>query len=152
MPLATMRTSTSSGRGSSRTTLRISKSLNFSGTTAAVMSMRRCRLLRHRCLQDRRQPRDLAFHQRGERFRPAIVFLGDFRAEIGQALAHGLVVESLVERFGELVDHGLRRALGRIDRVERRSLETRQAGLGGGRHIRQQRMTLAARDGEILLR
>src|SRR5262245_48633811 len=110
---------TSSGRGSFSVTLRISKSLYFSGTTAAVISM--CgRLLRYRRLQDRREAVDLLLHDRRERLRPAILLFGDVGAEIGEPLAHGLVVESLVERFDEPVDDGLRRALRSVDRVERR--------------------------------
>ena len=111
---------------------------------------RRCITSCGRRLQDRRQPRDLAVHQRGQRLRPAPARLGDLGAETLQPLAHGGLVEPLVERLGELVDDRLRRALGREHRVERRAIELRQALLDGGRHVRQQRAALLGGDGERL--
>src|SRR5687767_14070344 len=116
MPLATMRTTTSSGRGSSSVTLRTSKSLNFSGTTAAVISMVSRRLFRYGCLQDRAKTCDFLLHHRRKRFRAAILLFCDFGAEVRESFAHGRIVETLVERVGKLVDHRLRRALRCIDR------------------------------------
>src|SRR3954452_635411 len=64
-----------------------------------------------RGLQDRRQPRDLAPHQFGERLWSAPLRLRDLGAEIEQPLLYCFFLEAFVERLGELVDDCLRRAL-----------------------------------------
>src|SRR5271165_7513854 len=65
-----------------------------------------------RRLDDRRPARDLAFDQGGELLLAAPGFLGNFAAELDEVPARILVIERLVEREGQLVEHRFGRPLG----------------------------------------
>src|SRR5436190_19134999 len=93
----------------------------------ALAATWRSQLLGARGLQDRREPRNLALDQFGQRLRTAALRLGDVGAESGEAFLHGRLVQSLVESVGQLVDDILRRALRRKQRIERGAVELRQA-------------------------
>src|SRR5262249_14646396 len=70
-------------------------------------------------LDDRRPARDLALDQTGQRLLAATGLVRQHAAELEQALARVLIVERLVERIGELVEHWLWRRLGGEQRVPR---------------------------------
>src|ERR1700758_5205714 len=97
-------------------------------------------------LDDRRPARNLALDEGGKRRLAALRLVGNVASEIREALAHGGIVERLVERGRERVEHWFRRSLGGKQGVPAEGLELGQAGLLGGWDVRQRRVALGRRD------
>src|SRR5262249_31102461 len=102
--------------------------------------------LDRRRLDDRSPARNLVLDQRGKLLLTAPRLVGNFAAELEQAFLRPLVIHRLLQRLAELVENGLRRALGRKQGVPGRSLELRETGLRRGGYLRQRRAALGGAD------
>src|SRR5436189_1424507 len=97
-------------------------------------------------LDDRRPARNLVLDQSSKGSLAAPGLVRQHAAKLEQPLARGLVVERLVERFGELVDDRLGRPLGGEQRIPRLRLEFRKARLLAGGNVGQRRAALRGSD------
>src|SRR6185295_16618798 len=99
-----------------------------------------------RLLDERRPFVHLALQVRLERLRRALLRRHGRGPELGEALLHHRVLQAFLERGDELVEHGLRRALGRVQAVPDGDLEALQSLLVEGRQVGQRRHARLGRD------
>src|SRR6266508_5345391 len=79
---------------------------------------------------------DLGLEVRAQRRWRRAVFSYRLGAEITEALLHRRIPERILQSLRELIDHRLRCAFRRIERVPNRYFKTFQSGLVHGRNIR----------------